>query len=71
MGRDYELEEKFYTYLESLGVNDAQNALLPAMDILHGKEATDVDYDCPECHDTGYEGGDLVARHKCQFCEEP
>lgn len=46
MGRDYELEEKFYTYLESLGVNDAQNALLPAMDIVRGKEQ-----DCEEDYD--------------------
>lgn len=36
--RDHELEEKFYSYLESLGVNDAQNATLPILDILRQKE---------------------------------
>ena len=39
--RDYDLEEKFYSYLESLGADDARNALLPALDIINEKEAED------------------------------
>ncbi len=36
--RDHDLEDRFYSYLESLEVNDAQNAALIVLDILRQKE---------------------------------
>lgn len=45
MNRDYDLEEKFFKYLESLDYEDARNAALPVFDIIHALDESVDNFD--------------------------
>lgn len=45
MNRDYDLEEKFFKYLEALDFEDARNAALPVFDIINALDESPANFD--------------------------